>query len=117
GDFMVSNSNTKTVVDWVSTLESVPPDRRYTISIEPHIEDLVGNSLFKETGDTGDVKLLAYRTKDAEVFELPPIVENFNGVLFRDDLATSADWADSVAGLLLNGPGGGTGEDGVFAPT
>ncbi|MFG0319322.1 MAG: hypothetical protein ACF8XB_18775, partial [Planctomycetota bacterium JB042] len=117
GDFHVSNSNTKTTVDWVSTLESVPPDRRYTITILPFIEDLVGNSKFKETQDVGASALSAFRTRDAEVFDLPPIVENFNGVLFRDEDATSADWAESVAGLLRNGPGGGTGADGVFAPT
>lgn len=116
GVFAVSNNNFKTTVNWTPTLQSVPPDRMYVVTVEPLIEDLVGNSEFSQTGDIGAARLAAFRTIDAVVVDLPPIVENFNGVLNRDADATSADWALSQAGLLRNGPGGGTGADGDFNP-
>ncbi|MBI4882264.1 MAG: hypothetical protein HY812_21770 [Planctomycetes bacterium] len=117
GAFALSHGLEKTTVEWTSTLLSIPGDRLYILSIKPLIQDLVGNSLFTETGDIGLIHVYAFRTKDVGGVPLPPIKETFNSVLYRDDSATSADWAGSVVGVLLNGVGGGTGADGLFAPT
>lgn len=117
GEFTLEHKKFKSTVHFQSTLQSIPPARTYVVTILPTVEDILGNSVFSQTGDIGLIDVFAFRTRDTGPLDLPPIVENFNGVVNRDEEATSADWAQSLAGVLRPGAGGGTGVDGPFEPT
>lgn len=117
GFYEVSHTSTRTLAEWVSVLPNFPADSLYLLEVAPTVEDIVGNSRFKESGDIGDVQLFAYRTVDTPSEPLDPLVEPFNNRVFADTDLTSADWANTDPGFLKQGVGGGTGEDGPLRPT
>ena len=118
GKFAITHTSKRTLVEWTPAVMNVPDNSFYLVNIEPYVEDLVGNSRFTETMDSGAKQLFGYRTKDASGFPLDPIVEEFVDQLKLDALVSSADWnRPDGLGVLKNGPGGGTGEDGAYKPT
>lgn len=113
GTFAVSNSQSKSRVVWTPALSCVTGDALVIITVTPLVEDLVGNTLFELTGDIGAVQVYGFRTKPGGCV-VEPLLEPFNSAAKLDTVATSADWAESAPGFLVNGAGGGSGADGNF---
>lgn len=115
GVFKLQNTSSKSTLVWTPKLSAIPQGSLYLVTIDPLVEDLVGNSVFKATGDIGKKTLYAFSTKTGNPVPLPLIVEEFDDQTFFDATASSADWGESVAGHLVNGAGGGTAADGAFS--
>lgn len=116
GTFSLQSTQKTATLTWKSLLSAVPGDAVYVVTIEPLVEDLVGNSVFGLTGDIGKKDVYAFKTKFTGAVPLDPILEPFTNQTKFDLDASSADWADSQPGFLITGAGGGTGEDGIFTP-
>lgn len=116
GSFTIEHTVKKSTVFWTASLNSIPGEALYIITIQPLIQDLSGNSVFSETGDIGAIQVFAFRTKLGEIVPLPPIHESFDNQLQRDVAATSADWGVATQGLLKPGFAGGSAADGPFPP-
>lgn len=114
GTFTLTSTQKASTVTWKSLLDAVPGDAVYVVTIEPLVEDLVGNSIFGQTGDIGKKEVFAFKTKLTGPVVLDPILEPFTNQTKYDADSSSADWADSQPGFLITGAGGGTGEDGEF---
>lgn len=117
GTFALESSQSLSTLVWKSKLAAFPKDSVVVITVLPFIEDLVGNSIFNLTGDVGAIRTYVFRTGENGVTILPPIVEAFENQNKLDLNSSSADWGLASPGFLINGPGGGTGEDGPFSPT
>lgn len=116
GTFSLQSGQKNATLTWKSLLSAVPGDAVYVVTIEPLVEDLVGNSVYGLTGDIGKKEVFAFRTKVTGPVVLDPLLEPFTNQTKFDVDASSADWAASQPGFLITGAGGGTGSDGVFTP-
>jgi hypothetical protein len=115
GVFELITNQKKSTLIFTPTLGVIPGDTIYVISIAPTVVDIVGNSEQSLSNEFPDDKNAAFKTAVLNVPpDLPDIVEEFEGQAQLDLDGSSADWGLTIPGSLINGPGGGTGEDGPF---
>ena len=84
GAYTLTHTVKKSTVTWKPTLQSIPANSLYVITVDPLIEDLNGNSVFTETGDIGAIEVFGFRTTDGDDIDLDPIEETFDTQLQRD---------------------------------